>query len=246
MLTNLAAAILASSPAAIPAAIPAGAVPITECVAGESIIIVGDDGVLYPGMVTKATRPGFCMVRAYEHLTAPPVEGPFRELLRGTRVPAPSAEALALGSLPALNVDQERRLRNLALNLPGDALIFVSRFALSRYDDTIVARICTPDESTAACRRGKAQFYADFAAGQRQIDADNRAQNARDRAARAASQPVNSGYYQSGAYAADVAASRNPGAAASAPRPTTAPVRVQSETEIRRSQDQCRRGSGAC
>jgi hypothetical protein len=227
-----------------PGPTPAAGTPVTECVAGERVLVVADEG-LFPVSVLGDASAGHCMVLLDERLSLGPIEAGYADLLRGTNPPAPSSDALRFGAMETFSDDDAQRFRHLALDNHADARVFFSRFMLSSYDDTIVARICNRDWEAPVCKRANAQFHGDYDQAMQALDEENARMQAEARAAAAASEPINSGYYQSGQYSRDVAASQA-GMPTSSAASSSAPVVVQSESEIVRQQDQCRRGSAAC
>lgn len=219
-------------------------VPVTECILGERVLAIADEG-LFPTTVVGEAGPGHCLAKLDERAYMPPFTAAFADLLRGTQPPAPSAEAMRFGAMESFTDADVTRFRSLALDNHADARVYFSRFNLNNYDDTIVARICNRDWESPVCRRANGQFHGSYNQAMEALDARNARMAEEDRLARAASEPVNSGYYQSGQYSRDVAASQGMATGVSSPA-TSAPVQVQSESEIRRQQERCRTGSGPC
>lgn len=217
--------------------------PATECVAGERVF-GHSNGVYYPMTVLRDSSPGSCLVLMDDFLRNGELEAPVDSMMRGAPPQRPSPAAVALGRRQSLSEGEVESLRHMGLNNPADARIFGSRFQMTWADDGIVANICGPYPNDAVCQTASQQFHASYAEHMRWIDQRNRAYEAEARAS--SNEPINSGYYQSGQYSRDVAASQSGYAGSGSTTTYNRPVAVQSEREIRRDQDQCRRGSGPC
>ncbi|CAN5226044.1 hypothetical protein BH10PSE1_BH10PSE1_33640 [soil metagenome] len=221
-------------------------VPVTECVMGERVLTVVDEG-LFPSTIVGTAGAGECLSRIDDWASSDPLPIVFGDLLRGTNPPAPSEAALRFAAMPSFANADAIRFRSLAAETHADARAYFSRFTISSRDDLIVTRICNPDWQSPVCKRANAQFHGSYNAAMEAVDQRNARAEAEDRATRAASEPVNSGYYQSGQYSRDVAASRGVASSSSSTATSgSAPVQVQSESEIRRQQERCRTGSGPC
>ena len=230
MLAALLAALLGqASPSAPP---PPGMRYVTECVPNERVLTIFNDGTLMPSTISGQAGPGLCSVWIDELLRYGIATAEFHELLRGATVPAPSAEAVRLGVITSLSYEEVQTFRRLAMANAADARIFVSRYLLTEFDGGIVSRVCEGvSYNPVPCSRATSQYNAALEESRRSI---------RETTARLASTPApaSGGTYSSG-YTPSVPT-------VTVPVPSSAPVRVQSESEIRRSQDQCRRGSGPC
>lgn len=223
----LAALLGQASPSAPP---PPGMRYVTECVPNERVL-TNFHGALLPTTVVGTLKPGFCNLFIDELLTYGMVNAEFHELLRGGTAPPPSQEAVQLGVVTSLSYEQVQAFRRLAMANAADARIFLSRYQLTELDGGIVAKLCEGSDFVDRCSRATSQYDTALAAMRQSI----REASARPivPAAPAASSGSSSGY----TYTAPPL---------TRPASSSAPVRVQSESEIRRSQDQCRRGSGPC
>lgn len=204
---------------------------VTECVPNERVLTIFNDGTLMPSTISGQAGPGLCSVWIDELLRYGIATAEFHELLRGANVPAPSREAVSLGVITSLSYEQVQSLRRLAMANAADARIFLSRYQLTELDGGIVAKLCEGRDFADRCSRATSQYDSALTAMRQSI---------REASARpvAPAAPASSGGSSSGyTYTAPPLAR---------PTQSTAPVRVQSESEIRRSQDQCRRGSGPC
>lgn len=233
---------IATGPAEIAAA--QAQVFVTECVAGERVMGINEPGELVPTTVLGAAGAGKCKVLLDDLAEAGPLDAPFDALLRQRTPEAPERRALEIGSTKGPLSDAAiLELRSLAPRNSGNARVYMSRVRIEVDDSSILSRICGPDYDNYLCKKARQQFYASAAINDAAIDKRNARAAAAERAS--SSEPVNSGYYQSGQYSRDVASGRS-GSTTPSPTSSSAPVKVQSETEIRRNQERCRTGAGAC
>lgn len=231
MLALLLASILSQASPTTPP--PPGMRHVTECVSGERVLTIFNDGTLMPSTISGQAGPGLCSVWIDELLRYGIATAEYHELLRGATVPAPSAEAVRLGVITSHSYQEVETMRRLAMASTADARIFVSRYLLTQFDGGIVARVCEGTSyNPLPCSRATAQYNAALEESRRSI---------RETTARLAAAPTVTS--SGGGYSSSYTPSAS---TPSVPTPTSTPVRVQSEIEIRRSQDQCRRGSGSC
>jgi hypothetical protein len=237
----IASAALATS-LAVPASAQVGDLKaLTACTPGRAWIWSGT--AFEPASVLgDGTVAGKCKVLVDEALTWGPVDATMTAISHDQAPEAPDRRAIAIGGLPTIDRALEIELHGLAEQSHWNARIYLSRFLINFADSTVVARICNPNWDSLICKRANEQFHSSVAANNRAIDQRNARLDAEARQARASSEPVNSGYYSSGA--SSTSAPYRPSSGAST---TGTPVQgVQSESEIRKDQARCRAGSGPC
>jgi hypothetical protein len=221
----------------------AGRTPITACTPGARVWAQAGETWLPATLTGASAGPGNCFVLLDDHLRAGPQPGPMSGLTADNAPPAPDARMLELGAIRELSDPQTQEMRYMAAQTHANARIYLSRYNLTVDDSSIVARICNPDWQSAICEKANGQFHGGVTANNKVIDERNRQAEAEARAARAASEPVNSGFYTNGAGSVSSSTPYKPSSGAA----TGTPVQgVQSESEIRKDQARCRAGSGPC
>ncbi len=233
------------------------------CVPGHPVESFSQTDHWNARVLGPSTRPGMCVVsydgfsirwdeiveteRLLERRGTP--EEAARRAFNQSQPPPPPSDAMRtmLAEAAATGI-YNPGAQALAQQSYADAFAYFEVYALTVNDSNIVARICNHDRSAELCQRANASFFEGVAQNGRRIDAENAAYFEGVRAAHraGAGEPINSGYYQSGAYSRDVAASQ-----AGMPSPAQSatsgpPVQVQSESQIRQDQARCRAGSGPC
>jgi hypothetical protein len=239
-----AAAIAAALLGAVPAVAQPKPEELTEipaCTPGR-VWVWGGVEPIPATLIGPGKAPATCMVVADEYLHQGEVQMN-KDAISAVQAPAaPDARMIELGSLKTIDSSQERAMYAMAKDTHANARIYFSRYLITVNDSTIVARLCNTAPNSVACKTANEQFHGSVVTNNRMIDARNAAAQKAEREARASSEPVNSGYYTSGA--GSVSAPYKPSSGASTAAPPVSGV--QSESEIRRGQAACRARSGPC
>jgi len=217
--------------------------PIAACTPSARVWVqAGEDWL--PGTLTGASPgAGKCAVLLDDHLRAGPQPAEMAYMTADKAPPAPSARMLELGRVRDADPARQREMRGLAEQTHANARIYLSHYLLTVNDSLIVSRICNADPRGALCHKANGQFHNGVTANNVVIDERNRKAEAEERAARANSEPVNSGFYTKGAGSVNGSTPYTPSSGATT---SSTPVKVQSESEIRKGQAACRAGSGPC
>lgn len=235
-------AALAAAGLAAPAYAQGGRTPISGCTPGDRVWAQAGDDWLPATLTGVSPGAGQCYVLLDDHLRAGPQVAPMAYTTADSAPAAPDARMIELGSIETPTHDQERAMHAMAGQTHANARVYISRYEVAVQDSSILSRLCNPDQQSAVCQRARGQFYASAAVNDKRIEERNRLAAAEERAARANSEPVNSGFYTSGAGSTGSAPYRPSSGATT----SSAPVHVQSESTIRQNQARCRAGSGPC
>ncbi|MDO9367682.1 MAG: hypothetical protein Q7T68_03860 [Sphingopyxis sp.] len=213
---------------------------LTSCTPGRVWVWNGTEPVPAT-MAGPGPTADTCMLFIDDHIGNGPIETKMVGISSVQAPAAPDARMFELGRLATISLTQEREMRAMAETSHANARIFFSRFDLTVNDSLVVARICNINKASGICARANAAFHGGVTANNQVIDARNAQAEAAAREARADSEPVNSGYYSSGAGSVSGPYKPSSGSTSSPPVPA-----VQSESEIRKGQAACRAGSGPC